>query len=244
MAKPLTDVCGRRSPLGGFEQMPMKYSEAQKKHDQWDMEQKEFTLQWRPDVDQQLSEVLALTGYLIDEASATKQVTISIARTHNEGLRRNQVHTKKYPTDKPFTVGSKAARRIMNHEVYSYLFEEVDDGAVQVPQASQNLLLKPGQYDFIEKLAKKQEETDAKLAALAATNAALAAENAALKNIVGAAPSPAPSGDSDEDDTTTTDKTPPAAAAPGGSPPKPGKKAQAASSSPPTTPPPATTQGG
>ncbi len=197
----------------------MKYSEAQKKHDQWDMEQKEFTLQWRPDVDQQLSEVRALTGYLIDEASATKQVTVTIARTYNEGLRRNQVHTKKVPTDKPFTVGSKVARRIMNHEAYSYLFEEVDDGSAQVFQPSQAALLKPGQYDLIEKLSKKQEETDAKLAALAA-------ENAALKALVGTSPPLSLSGDADEDDTSTTDQTPPTATAPSGAPPKPGKKAQ------------------
>lgn len=228
MAKPLTDVCGRRSPYGGFEQLPMKYSEAQKKYDQWDLEQTEFTLQYRKDIDQQLGEVRALVGPLIDEANATKQVTLSIARTYNEGLRRNQVHTKKFPTDKPFTVSSKVARRILNHEAYSYLFEEVDDGTAQLLQPAQAALLKPGQYDLIEKLAKKQEETDAKLAALAA-------ENAALKALVGSAPS----GDSDEDDTTTTDKTPAASTTPSGAPPKPGKKAQAAA-----TPPPATTPGG
>lgn len=241
MAKPLTEVCGRRSPYGGFEQLPMKYSEAQKKHDQWELEQKEFTLQFRPDIDQQLGEVRALVGPLLDEANATKQVTITMARTYNEGLRRNQVHTKKFPTDKPFTVSSKVARRILNHEAYSYLFEEVDDGTAQGLQPAQAALLKPGQYDLIEKMLKTQQEQAERLNALAASNAALAAENTALKNIVGAPPSPAPSGnsDTDEDDTTTTDKTPTASTAPSGAPPKPGKKAQAAA-----TPPPATTPGG
>lgn len=221
MAKPLTEVCGFRSPLGGFEQMPMKYSQAKEKYDQWDLQQKEFTLQFRKDIDQQSGEVRALVAPLIDEANATGQVTITVARTYNEGLRRNQVHTKKVPIDKPFVAPPKLARRILNHEAYSYLFEEVDDGTAQGLQPAQAALLKPGQYDLIEKMLKTQQEQAERLNALAASNAALAAENAAFKALVGAPPSPAPSGNSDEDDAVTTDQTPPS-----GSPPKPGKKAK------------------
>lgn len=232
MAKPLTEVCGKRSPLGGFEREPMKYSQAKEKYDQWDLEQKEFTLKFRDDIDQQSGEVRELLGPLLDESKAKNEVTLTIARTYHPGLRRNQVHTKKVPTDKPFTVPSKIARRIMNHEAYSYLFDEVDDGAAQTLQSSQAVLLKPGQYDIIEKMLKTQQEQAERLNALAA-------ENAALKNIVGAPPASSPSGDTDEDDTTTTDKTPAASTAPSGAPPKPGKKAQAAA-----TPPPATTPGG
>lgn len=237
MAKPLTEVCGFRSPLGGFEQMPMKHSQAKEKYDQWDLEQKEFRLQFRKDIDQQSSEVRALVAPLIDEANATGQVTITVARTYNEGLRRNQVHTKKVPIDKPFVAPPKLARRILNHEAYSYLFEEVDDGTAQGLQPAQAALLKPGQYDIIEKMLKTQQEQAERLNALAASNAALAAENTALKNIVGAPPSP--SGNTKEDDTTTTDKTPAGSTAPSGSPPKPGKKAQAAATPDPTTPTPA-----
>lgn len=219
MAKPLTEVCGFRSPLGGFEQMPMKHSQAKEKYDQWDLEQKEFRLQFRKDIDQQSSEVRALVAPLIDEANATGQVTITVARTYNEGLRRNQVHTKKVPIDKPFVAPPKLARRILNHEAYSYLFEEVDDGTAQGLQPAQAALLKPGQYDLIEKMLKTQQEQAERLNALAA-------ENSALKALVGAPPSPSPKATTqaatdDDDDAVTTDQTPPS-----GAPPKPGKKAK------------------